>query len=359
MKLAPAIVLACCAALAIAGCKKPPEVADKPRARAVTVVKLEPRAIVGSLSASGDLAPREEAAVAPEVSGYRVSRVLADVGDYVRAGQTLVQLDPALLEAQIASAQAQAAQAEDQARRVADLDGAGVLSHEQIAQRRFQADVARANLRQLQTQRRKMAVTAPVSGLILERNVRPGDLSAATTTPWFRLARDGQVELAAQVSQDDLSRIRPGQKATVTLPNGASAVGSVRIISPQIDAQTKLGTVRILLPVRSDIRSGGFGRAVFDDVASQSLALPESAIRYDANGASVMVIDADNRVRRAPVQTGRRGSGLVQILKGPPQGSRVVQNAASFLLDGDQVQVIEAKAQTAGARPAAKSAGAK
>lgn len=357
MKLAPALVVACCAALALAGCKKPPEVADKPRARAVTVVKLEPRSIVGSLSASGDLLPREEAAVAPEVSGYRVSRVLVDVGDYVRAGQTLVQLDPALLEAQIASAQAQAAQADDQARRVAGLDGAGVLSQEQIAQRRFQADVARANLRQLQTQRRKMAVAAPVSGLILERNVRPGDLSAATTTPWFRMARDGQVELAAQVSQDDLSRIRPGQKATVTLPNGASAVGSVRIISPQIDAQTKLGTVRILLPVRSDIRSGGFGRAVFDDVASQSLALPESAIRYDANGASVMVIGADNRVRRVAVQTGRRGSGLVQIVKGPPEGSRVVQNAASFLLDGDQVQVIEAKA--AAGRPAAKPAGAK
>jgi HlyD family secretion protein len=348
MKLAPLALLSACASLAVAGCEKPAEKqTEAQQPRAVTVVRLEPRAITGAISASGDLVPREEAAVAPEVTGYRVARVLADVGDYVRAGQTLVQLDPTLLEAQIAQAQAQAAQAEDQARRVAGLDNSGVLSQEQIAQRRYQADIARANLRQLQTQRRKMAVTAPVSGLILTRTVRPGDLSAGTAEPWFRLARDGQVELAAQVSQDDLALVRPGQTATVTLPSGAVVTGRVRLISPQIETQTKLGEVRILLPVRSDIRSGGFARAVFSDVASETLALPESAIRYDANGASVMVIGSDNRVRRVAVQTGQRGSGFVQVLRGPPAGSRVVQNAAAFLLDGDPVRPTEAKVAAA------------
>lgn len=362
MKLAPSpisgLILACCAALALAGCKKPPVTqTEAQRARAVTVTRIEPRAIVGSLTASGDLVPREEAAVAPEVSGYRVSRVLAEVGDYVRAGQTLVQLDPVLLEAQIASAQAQAAQAEDQAKRVAGLDGSGVLSQEQIAQRRYQADVARANLRQLQTQRRKMAVTAPVSGLILERNVRPGDMSAVTSTPWFRMARDGQVELSADLASDDLTRVRVGQTASVTLPGGVVAQGRVRLISPQIDAQTKLGEVRILLPVRSDIRSGGFGRAVFSDASANVPAVPEAAVRYDADGASVMVVGADNRVKRALVQTGARGGGLVQIVKGPPAGTRIVASAASLFLDGDLVRPVEGPAPakaTAGKSAAAK-----
>ena len=54
--------------------------------------------------------------------------------------------------------------------------------------------------------------------------------------------------------------------------------------------------------------------------------------------ASVMVVGADNRVRRALVQAGQRGSGLVQLIKGPPAGSRIVQNAAAFLLDGDLVR---------------------
>jgi HlyD family secretion protein len=356
MKLAKAL-LPLAAVLALAACKKPPEkVSEKDQARAVRVVRVEPRAIVGALTASGNLTPREEAAVMPEVTGYRVSRVLADVGDYVRAGQTLVQLDPALLEAQVAQAQAQAAQAEDQARRVADLDGQGVLSQEQIAQRRFQAQAANANLRNLQTQRRKLAVVAPVSGLILEKTVRPGDLSAGGATPWFRMARDGQVELSAELGESDLARIRVGQTATVALPGGGVAQGRVRLISPQIDPATKLGQVRILLPVRPDIRAGGFARAVFSDAAGQALSVPETAIRYDADGASVMTVADNNRVKRVAVQTGPRGGGYVQLLRGPAPGTRVVQNAAAFLLDNDLVRPTEgpAPALAAAASPAKK-----
>lgn len=355
MKLAPP-VLAACAVLALAGCKKPPErQTEAQRARAVTVVNIEPRAIVGSLAASGDLVPREEAAVAPEVSGYRVLRVMADVGDYVRAGQTLVQLDTALLEAQVAQAAAQAAQAEDQANRVKDLDGQGVISQEQIVQRRLQADVARASLRALTTQRRKLSVTAPVSGLILEKNVRPGDQSAPGATPWFRMARDGQIELSAEVAEDDLARLRPGQRATVTLPAGTAVTGVVRLISPQVDPQTKLGEVRIALPVRADIRVGGFGRALFDDAQALVSAVPETAIRYDADGAKVMIVGPDNRVKRAPVQTGARGGGLVQLVKGPANGTRVVANAGALFLDGDLVRPTIAPAPApAASKPAAK-----
>ncbi|MFZ5718832.1 MAG: efflux RND transporter periplasmic adaptor subunit [Pseudomonadota bacterium] len=361
MKLAKVLV-PLAIVLAVSACRKAPEPqTEAQRARAVTVVRIEPRAITGSLAASGDLVPREEAAVAPEVSGYRVTRVLADVGDYVRAGQTLAVIDPSLLDAQVAQAQAQAAQAEDQARRVADLDGAGVLSQEQIVQRRLQADVARANLRALTTQRRKLAVSAPVSGVILEKNVRPGDLSAGGGTPWFRMARDGQVELSADVAEDDLTRIRVGQSATVTLPSGVSAVGRVRLISPQIDPQTKLGEVRITLPVRSDIRAGGFGRAVFNDAQANVLAVPETAIRYDADGPKVMVVGSDNRVKRVPVQTGARGGGLVEITKGPPAGTRIVANAGALFLDGDLVRPSDAPTTKAPAdkAPAPKTPAAK
>ena len=333
------------AMLTLAACKKPPEKqTEADQARAVRVVSVEQRPITGALSASGDLRPREEAAVLPEVSGYRVARVLADVGDYVRAGQTLVVLDGALLEAQVAQAQAQAAQAEDQARRVSGLDDQGVLSQEQIAQRRFQAQAASASLRNLLTQKRKLSVTAPVSGLILDKTVRPGDLSAGGATPWFRIARDAQVELSAELAEGELARIRVGQTATVTLPGGAVAQGRVRLISPQIDSQTKLGEVRILLPVRPDIRAGGFARAVFTDAAGQALAVPETAIRYDADGASVMTVAANNRVKRVAVQTGHRGGGYVQLVSGPAPGTRVIQNAAAFLLDNDLVRPIVAAA---------------
>jgi HlyD family secretion protein len=233
-----------------------------------------------------------------------------------------------------------------------------VLSQEQIDQRRFQAKAARATanaqaaaLKDIRTRVGKLSVDSPVSGLVLERTVRPGDLSASGATPWFRLARDGEIELSAQLSEDNLAKIRPGQRAEVTLPSGTVAQGVVRLVSPQVDPQTKLGSVRVHLPVRSDIRAGGFGRAVFSEAAGLAPSIPETAIRYDADGASVMVVGTDNRVKRMIIQTGQRGLGRVQLVKGPAVGSRVVLNAAAFLLDGDRVRPVEAAA----AAPAASA----
>jgi HlyD family secretion protein len=120
--------------------------------------------------------------------------------------------------------------------------------------------------------------------------------------------------------------------------------GVVRLVSPLVDMQSKLGYVRVNLPVRSDIRAGGFGRAVFAEVAGVGLAVPETAIRYDADGASVMVVQPDNRVKRVLVQTGQRGSGLVQLISGPSPGTRVVESAGAFLLDGDKVRPVEGAA---------------
>ena len=359
-KASVALLLPLIAVLALAGCSKPkPKTTEAQLARTVRVTTLQPQVISGALAASGDLVPREEAAVMPEVSGYRVSKVLVDVGDTVRKGQTLAQLDPALIEGQLAQQEAlanqaeiNARQAEDQANRVKDLDNAGVLSQEAIDQRRFQARAARATanaqaamLKDIRTRNAKLSVSAPVGGLILERTVRPGDMSTAGgSTPWFRIARDSEIELAAQLSEDDLAKIRPGQHATVTLPSGFVTQGVVRLVSPQIDPQTKLGVVRVRLPVNREIRAGGFGRAVFTDVSGMALAAPETAVRYDADGASVMVVGPDNRVHRVPVQAGQRGGGLVQLIKGPPAGSRIVQNAAAFLLDGDLVKPAEGQA---------------
>jgi len=352
-----ALILLALGAVTVTGCSKTPVVRETAaeRARAVQVIKIEPRVIEGSVAADGVLLPREEVAVMPEVSGYRVDRVLVDEGQYVRAGQPLVEIDRALISSQLdqqkalaAQAAVQAEQAEAQAARVKGLDGQGVLSQEQLDQRRFQARAARATAnaqaaaaRDIETRAGKLTVRAPVAGLVLERNVRPGDMTAPAGTPWFRIAQGGEIELKAELSELDLGRIRTGQRAEVSLTSGAVTTGTVRVISPQLSSQTKLGNVRIRLPVRSDIRSGGYGRAQFSQAGTPGLAVPETAIRFDANGASVMVVGPDNKVKRASVVTGIRGSGLVALTQGPPAGTLVVQGAAAFLLDGDTIRPVQ------------------
>lgn len=371
-----AVVLA--GAAVLGGCHGKPEapVAESAQARTVRVVQVANRQLDGALTASGPLVPREEAAVAPEVTGYRVARVLVEAGAYVRKGQTLAELDSALIRSQIDQqaalanqAAVQAEQAEAQAARVQGLDGQGVLSQEQIDQRRFAARAARATaeaqaagLRDLRTRAGKLAVTAPVSGIVLERTVRPGDMSAGGATPWFRLARDGQVELEAQISEATLAGVRPGQTASVRLSDGAQVRGVVRLVSPSVDPQTRLGTVRITLPVNKDIRSGGFAQATFNESSSPVPTVPESAIRYDAEGSSVMVVGTDNKVRQAAIKTGSRGGGFVELVTGPQVGARVLERAASLILPGDVIRPIVVTSPAAPApapAPTAKAPAAK
>ncbi|WP_293317445.1 efflux RND transporter periplasmic adaptor subunit [Phenylobacterium sp.] len=373
-KAPAALIVMIAGALALAACSEdaPRETAEQ-QARAVTVVPVAARSITGSVAASGPLVPREEAAVSAEIAGFRVARVLVEPGAYVRKGQTLAVLDGALLQSQLqqqeaalAQAEVQAEQAESQAARVEGLVDQGVLSNEQIEQRQFQARTARAQVRaqaaglaDLRARQARLSVSAPVSGLVLSRNVRPGDQSGAGTQPWFVIARDGQIELRADVSEADLARIRQGQSVQVTLQNGETVLGKVRLVSPQVNAQTQLGTVWISLPSRPSIRAGGFASADFQGGGDASLTVPETAVRYDGDGASVMVVGDDNRVKRVAVSTGARGGGLVELVRGPPAGSLVVESAGSFLLENDLVRPVRKTAEGAAAAPAPKTEPAK
>jgi HlyD family secretion protein len=366
MKLGVAAVLVMALGLGACG-RKPPAPSDQATARAVRVAVIDQRRLSAGVSASGLLISREEVAVNPELSGYRVAAVFVEMDARVKAGQPLAQLDDTLLRSQIAQqtalvAQQQVAadQADVQLNNVAGLQGQGVLSAEQLDQRRFAArsshaslDAQIAQLRDLQTRDERMTIRAPTAGLVLERNVRPGDvaLGGAGSTPMFRMARDGLIELEAQVAEDVISAIRVGDAVEVELPDGTKVEGAVRLISPSIDPQTKLGKVRVRLPERDDLRAGGFGRATFVGTSRLAAAAPETAIRYDANGPSVMVVGADDRVSQVFVKTGVHSGGYVELVQGPPVGSRVLMGAAVFVLQGDRVKPVAAQADPAvGAR---------
>lgn len=336
-----AIALVAVSGLGLTAChgKKKDAAAAAQPPRAVRVARVEPRSMTGGLTASGVLVSREEAAVSSELPGYVVSKVYVDVQQWVRKGQPLVQLDDTLLRAQIAQQAATTAQAADAAKRVADLDNAGVLAGEDIAARRFQAQAAQAALNNMKVKEARMTIRAPVSGLVMERMVRPGDISS--TAVMFRIIRDGLVELEANVPEADLGKIHVGEAAQAVLPDGAAVWGKVRLVSPAVDPATKLGKVRILLPVRPDLRPGGYARAVFSGSARAVMSVPETAISYSANGPTVMTVDNTNHAHVVSVKTGQHGGGYVELLQGPPEGTRVLLGGAAFVLEGDAVKTVE------------------
>lgn len=328
--------------------------ADPAPEMSVATVRLAP--LSGGLTASGRLISREEAAVAPDVGGYRVSRVLIDEDAEVAKGQVLAVLDDALLSAQVAQARATLAQqqvavdkANDEAKRVVGLDDKGVISNEAIAERRLaarsaaaSAGVARAQLDQLLTQDARLVIRAPVAGRVLQRQVRPGD-TATVGTVMFTIARDNLVELAAELPESAIGTVKVGQPVTVHLPSGAAVDGTVRLIGARVDPQTGLVSVRLALPVRDDLRPGGFANASFTTASAPALVVPEQAIRFDTDGASIMAVDGRNRVHRVLVRTGRRSGGMVEITQGAAVGETVVLSGAAFLLDGDTIRPLAAQ----------------
>ena len=344
-------------ALAAAACHPAPKASPEAPPRAVRVARIQNMPFSSALTISGVLTSREEAAVTSELGGYRVLKVFVDQGDWVKEGQPLAQLDDTLLRSQIAEQTAlltqqtlAAERAESQARNVEGLDNQGVLSQEDLDTRRFQGKSARAaavaaqaQLNDLKTRQSRLTLRAPVSGRVLARYLRPGDLPTGQTAgqPLFRISRDGLIEIDAEVPESDLGKLRPGQSAEVTLPDGAKTTGQIRLLSPEIDQQSKLGHARVLLPVRPDLRPGGYAYARLPSVKTIGLVAPDKAVTYDAEGASVFVVDANNRVHKVIVRTGERANGFVSLLQGPPPGSRVLVTGASFVLDGDKVAPVE------------------
>lgn len=366
------LVVSVAALLALTGaCSKKPATtdvaADTTGARAVSVDRLVLRPMAGTFSASGLLVPREEAAVGSELAGYRVADVLFEEGAFVKKGQPLARLDPGLLQAKIAQAaasveqaKAQAAQARSEAARVAGLDGTGILSDEQINSRRTQAKsadaavaVVEAQLNDLRTQEGRMVILAPVAGTVLQRSVRQGDI-ASPSQVMFRIARDGLIELDAEVPEDALARVAIGDKVTVALPSGTELAGTVRLVSPRVDPQTKLGRVRVKLPRAAELRAGGYARAEFTRVATPVLAAPEKAVLFEATGPMIIVIGANNRAQRVSIKTGARADGFVAIEQGPPVGTRIALGGGAFLLDGDLVDPIEPKPTASNAQVGTK-----
>jgi HlyD family secretion protein len=341
----------------LSACQKPaPAKAAAPQPLTVSVAPVRTAVLKGGVTASGLLIPKLEAAVTSELSGYRVAQVLVDQDAQVRMGQPLARLDDTLLRAQIAQMRAQvdaqkvaSERSVAEAQRVAGLDNQGVLPEEQIVERRLAAksaganvEAAQAQLNDLLTREGLMTVRAPVGGLVLERTVRPGDLSSPTAV-MYRIAENDVVELNAEVAEGDLAGIRPGDHASVTLPDNSTVDGVVRVVSPEVDATTKLGHVRITLPVRADLRPGGYGRASFAGSGRSAVVAPESAIRFDADGASVLVLGSGDRVHRVAVKTGARAHGLVEIVSGPKVGDMVLLGGGAFVLDGDIVRPVRSE----------------
>jgi HlyD family secretion protein len=318
----------------------------------VTVVVPGRSAVARTVAASGPLAAKRDQPVGIPGQGGRVVRVLVDAGNWVRGGQVLAVVDrsvqtqqAAQLAAQVDAARANAALAQSNYQRAVALKGRGFVSKAEIDSKKATRDaayaqvrVAQATLAATRAQIGQLNVVAPAAGLILSRNVEVGQIVGPASGALFRLAEGGQMEMRAQLSQQDLALVRVGMPASVT-PVGAqtSIGGSVWQVAPVIDPQSRLGEVRIAIPYTAEVKPGGFAEARIGAGGTTAPLLPQSAVLSDEKGNYVYIINARHEVERRDIQIGAVSDAGVTIAAGISGNEAVVLSAGPFLNPGLKV----------------------
>lgn len=304
------------------------------------------------LSANGDVVAWQEAVIGAEIAGYRITEVLAQVGDSVRKGQALARIDASTIASELAEAraavaegEAAAAEARANAARAKELQAKGFYSQqmntqyqtaEQGAAARLAAAQARlqaAGLRQSRT-----SIVAPDDGIISARSATVGSLTQPGQA-LFRLIRGGRLEWQAEVPAADLGRLRPGLPVQITGPAGETVTGKLRGVGPSVDPKTRNGIAYVDLPAGSAVRAGVFARGEIELGRAPARTIPQSSVVLREGFAYVFRLDGEDRVAQTKIDTGRRAGERVEILNGLPEGARIVASGAGFLTDGDRISI--------------------
>ena len=359
-----AILLVVAAVYAMSGGKKPVGAAAQGGASdqlpTVSVAVPGRHAAARIISATGTLAARREMPVGVAGEGGMITRVLVEPGQWVGAGQVLATVDRAVqiqtgasLAAQVNVARSDAAIAQAELERAQQLVNRGFISKADLERKAATRDAAVARVRVAQAQlgeqnarTGRLDIRAPAAGLVLTRSVEPGQIVSSGSGTLFRMAKGGEMEMRAQLSEADLVGLPVGVSANVTPVGGDTAfTGQVWQVSPVIDPQTRQGIARIALSYNPALKPGGFASATIRRGSSDMPQLPNSAIQSDDRGNFVYIVGAGDKVERRSVKLGEVSDTGVSIVDGLKGTERVVLSAGAFLNAGQKIKPILQKTQ--------------
>lgn len=345
----------------------------------VAIVKLVD--MVGQVTVSGTLVAQEEILVYPQVNGSTIETLLVDIGDSVVSGQILATLNNSTLTAQLAQSNAEFARAQasvsqagsqinsaaaNEAQAATSLERARALRRNgtgtqasldqavasqltaaaAVASAKDGLAVAQAQLQQAQAQLDiaqlnldRATLRAPANGLISARNGQVGAIAASGGEPIFRMIRDGAIEVEAEVIETQLGSITIGDKSVLRIAGNGEVTGTVRRISPTVDARNRLGTIRIAIADEGGLRTGVFASGDITTDERRTLSVPTTAVLTDNSGTYVLVV-IDGTLKKTPVAAGLIWQGQREIAQGLKADDVVVARAGAFFADGDKINPI-------------------
>jgi len=324
-----------------------------------------------SIVLSGSVRALEETAIYPRANGY-IAKWLVDIGDKVKEGQTMAEIETPELDQELDQARAQLAQAsagvtqadanrefsEANLQRFQQLVPAGVASQQELDKTQAQSvvdsasvkvaksgvAVQSANIRRLLQLKSFAHVLAPFAGTVTARNVERGSLvSSGNATPLFKVAILDPVRVFVQVPQDAAAGIQNGLDARVTTREfpGRIFVGKVARSAGALDQNTRTMLVEVRVPnPKNELLAGMYAEVALTLPSSHRVfELPATALLNDARGLRVAVVDAEDKLRLLPVVVERDTGATVQVSSGIPPDARVVKLSSADMVDGKRVQI--------------------
>ena len=224
------------------------------------------------------------------------------------------------------------------ARLAAQKEGLKLAEAEQL--------LIRAQRQELEIKLGRTDIRSPADGVVSRRTARVGAVSSSSADSLFRIIKDGEIELDAEVPEFYMVKLKAGQRARVELEGVGERTGAVRLVSQEVSTTSRLGRVRIFLGDAGELRIGMFARAMIDAGQRDAVGVPSTAVLYQNDSATVLAVSGD-KVRERTVKPGLFAGDSVEIKEGLKEGEVVVMRAGSLLRSGDVIAPQFADKQTA------------
>lgn len=290
---------------------------------------------VEAVYATGTVEPVIWARIGPVARG-RLITLAAEEGQRVRPGDVLARLDDTVAQAQVQEAEARAIFLREDAARLRTLAAREIVARAALERAESEARAAEAIVEAARRRLDDNVLRAPMGGVVLRRDGEIGEV-VDTMDTIFVVGEKRPLRITAEVDEQDITRIEPGQRALVKADAfpGRALEGRLAEITPKGDPRLKVYRVRIALPEDTPLLIGMTVEAnIIVREEPRALLVPAASVRDGA----VFVLDGA-MVRRVPVALGVQGPLRVEVRAGLEPGMRVVSDPPAALADGARVRL--------------------
>ena len=339
----------------------------------VVVIRPQPLSATQDLVLPGNVQAFADTPIYARTNGY-LRAWYADLGSHVKRGQLLAQIDTPEVDDQLRQARADLDNAQANyelahrtAERWTEMLGNHSVSKQETDEKvgdmlakKATLDAAKFNVARLQKLQSFQKIYAPFDGIVTVRNVDVGALidagsSGGPARELFHIAQADRMRVYVNVPQAYAQQVRPGLPATLTLPElpGKRFSGTTTHIAGAIDAtqRTMLTEVDFANPT-GELLPGAYAEVHFalsgPPGTASGFTLPGNTLLFRADGVHVATVDANHRVRLAPVTLGIDYGARVAIASGLRGDERVIVSPQDSIIDGQQVRVAAASSPAAG-----------